>query len=100
MTIRTNKRTLTFESPFVLGDMAEVFPAGDYFVETDEELLEGVSFNAYRRISTQITLRANPKKPGTHRVLTIDPNELDAARERDQKPTDFGPNAEIKMSEI
>jgi hypothetical protein len=50
MTTRTSNKTVTFRRPFVLGGFDEVLPAGAYCVETDEELLEGMSFPAYRRI--------------------------------------------------
>lgn len=84
MTIRTSKTTVTFAGPFELGELGEVLPAGAYEVETDEELLEGVSFPAYRRISTLIHLRASSGNPGHTRALVIDPTELDAALARDQ----------------
>ena len=86
MTVRTSKKTITFERPFVLNGLDEVLPSGAYCVETDEELLEGISFPAYRRISTLIHLHARPGHPGLVRTLTIDPNELDAAVERDRTP--------------
>jgi hypothetical protein len=84
MTIRTIKKTVTFRRPFVLGGFDELLPAGAYSVETDEELLEGISFPAYRRISTLIHLHAKPGHPGLTQTLTIDPNELDAALQRDE----------------
>jgi len=88
MTTRTSKKTVTFRRPFVLGGFDEVLPAGAYSVESDEELLEGLSFPAYRRILTVIHLHARSGHPGLTRALTIDPNELDAALERDQAPKD------------
>jgi hypothetical protein len=88
MTIRTTKKTVSFTRPFVLGGFNEVLPAGVYNVETDEELLEGLSFPAYRRILTVIRLHAKPDRPGITRSLTINPNELDAALTRDQAPTE------------
>ena len=89
MTTRTSKKTVTFRRPFVLGGFDEVLPAGAYHVETDEELLEGISFPAYRRILTLIHLHAKPCHPGRTRTLTIDPNELDAALKRDQAPAEI-----------
>ena len=89
MTIRTSKKTVTFRKPFVLGGFDEVLPAGTYSVETDEELLEGISFPAYRRILTVIHLHAKSDNPGLTRTLTIDPNELDAALKRDQAPAEL-----------
>lgn len=91
MTIRTSKKTITFERPFVLNGFDEALPSGAYCIETDEELLEGISVPAYRRISTLIHLHAQPGHPGLMRTLTIDPNELDAALERDQTPVEVPP---------
>ena len=84
MTTRTIKRTVVFEKSFVLGGFDEVLSAGAYSVETDEELLDGISFPAYRRISTLIRLPTKSGNPAFTRALTIDPNELDAALLRDQ----------------
>ena len=89
MTIRTSKKTVIFRRPFVLGGFDEVLPAGAYSVETDEELLEGISFPAYRRILTLIHLHGKPGHPGLTQTLTIDPNELDAALKRDQAPAEL-----------
>jgi len=83
MTVRTTKKTVTFVKSFKLGDFEEVLPPGTYNVETDEELIEGLSFQAYRRILTLIHLPAKSRNPRLSRTLTIDPNELDAALKRD-----------------
>jgi hypothetical protein len=88
MTTRTSKKTVTFRRPFALGGFDEMLPAGAYSVEMDEELLEGISFAAYRRILTVIHLHSRSGHPGLTRALTIDPNELDAALERDRAPKD------------
>lgn len=88
MTIRTSKKTVTFRRPFVLGGFDEMLPAGAYSVETDEELLEGISFPVYRRTMTLIHLHAKLGHPGLTQTLTIDPNELDAALMRDQAPAE------------
>lgn len=88
MTVRTSKKTVTFRRPFVLGDFDEVLPAGAYSVETDEELLEGISFPAWRRKLALIELQTKSGNPGLARILTIDPNELDAALERDRMPAE------------
>ena len=89
MTIRTSNKTVTFRRPFVLGGFDEVLPAGAYFVETDEELLEGISFSAYRRKLTLMHLPAKSGNPNLTRTLPIDPNELDAALLRDQAPAEM-----------
>jgi len=83
MTVRTTKSNVTFLKPFVLGGFDELLPSGTYQVETDEELLENLSFQAYRRVRVLIHLPAKSGRPGFSRTLTIDPNELDAALKRD-----------------
>lgn len=83
MTLRTTKSTVSFENPFVLGDFKETFPPGTYNVETDEELLEGPSFRAYRRTKILIFLPGEPGHPGSTRTLEIDHEALDEALKRD-----------------
>ena len=61
MTLRTSSKTVSFMRPFSLGGFDEMLPAGAYSVETDEALLEGVSFPAYRRIGTLIHLHAKAR---------------------------------------
>jgi hypothetical protein len=48
MTIRTSSKTVTFAHPFLLKGVDRILAAGDYRVVTDEELIEGLSFPAYR----------------------------------------------------
>lgn len=84
MKTRTSKKVVTFRRPFILGGFDEELPAGAYSVETDEELLEGISFAAYRRVSTLLHLHPKPGRSGLSEILTVDPNELDAAHARDR----------------
>ena len=81
MTVRTSRKSVTFTQPFSLSGIDEVQPAGTYTVETDEELLPGLSFPAYRRIATLIFLRSRGRL--VEEVVNIDPLELQAAQERD-----------------
>ena len=79
MTIRTQRKTVTFARPFAVIGLDDLQPAGTYTVETEEELIDGLSFPAYRRIATSILLPAHPAKPGWSEVAQIDPRELDDA---------------------
>jgi hypothetical protein len=83
MNTRTSRQAVTFTRPFSLSGIDEVQPAGTYTVETDEELLPGLSFPAYRRIATLIFLRSRRGGPVVEEVVNIDPLELQAAQERD-----------------
>ena len=71
MTIRTTSKTITFNRPFCLKGVDRLLPAGDYRVVTDEELIEGLSFPAYHRISTVIFV---PAQSGSAvEMVTIEP---------------------------
>jgi hypothetical protein len=87
MTVRTTTESVTFGHSFTLGEFEEILPPGTYDVDTDEELLEGLSFQAYRRVLTVIRLPTASGDPSLMRALTIDPNDLDAAISRDQETT-------------
>ena len=83
MTVRTSHKTVTFNRPFSLSAIDEVQAAGTYTVQTDEELLPGVSFPAWRRIATVIFLPLRPGAAFVEQMVSIDPLELEAAQERD-----------------
>ena len=56
---------------------------GDYGLVTDEELIEGLSFSAYHRISTVMFV---PAQSGSAiEMVTIDPLDLQAAIDRDAR---------------
>jgi hypothetical protein len=79
MAFRTTRSKATFKAPFSLPEFEREFPAGDYDIETDEELIEGLERTAYLRRATLLYVREGAK---TH-VITIDPSALEAA---DLKP--------------
>ena len=83
MTVRRSHRTVTFTQPFSLSGIDEVQAAGTYTVETAEELPQGLSFPAYRRIATLIFLPLRPGGAFAERVAEIDPLELESAQKRD-----------------
>ncbi|AMN39068.1 hypothetical protein [Rhodoplanes sp. Z2-YC6860] len=84
MTMRTKRNTVTFVRPFSLKDIGRTLPAGAYEVVTDEELIEGLSFPVYRRVSTMIMAPA--PHSSSIEMLIIDPRELQAALNRDAAP--------------
>jgi hypothetical protein len=86
MTTRTNDRIVTFAHPFLLKGVDRELPAGDYRVVTDEELIEGLSFPVYRRVSTVIFVPG--QSTSSVEMVTIDPQELEAAQARDQDRRD------------
>jgi hypothetical protein len=78
---RTTTQTVTFHKPFCLKGVDRLLPPADYRVVTEEELIDGVSFSAYRRVSTVVFV---PAESGCAvEMVTIDPSELQAAQEHD-----------------
>ena len=87
MTERTTHTTVVFEHPFMVGTGEGPFPAGTYLIETEEELIPGLSFQAYRRVRTTIKV---PIERGIHTALqdlVIDPKELQKAHQLDAAST-------------
>jgi hypothetical protein len=83
MTLRTTQKFVTFNRPFWLDEVAERQPAGTYVVQTDEEQIEGLSFLAYRRLATTISLPLNGAPKGSVQIISVDPADLEAALRRD-----------------
>ena len=77
--MRTTKRTVTFKSPFTVNNSAGELPAGTYDIEVDEEEIAGVELTAYRRVGTLLFVQ----QAGSTRSVTIEPQQLDAALQRD-----------------
>jgi hypothetical protein len=81
MTTRTSNKTVTFAHPFLLKGIDRELPAGSYRVVTDEELVEGLSFPVYRRVSTMIFVQA---QASSVEMVSIDSLDLQAAQDRDK----------------
>ncbi len=81
MVERVTSRAVTFVRPFSLNGIDGELAAGSYTIETIEEPIAGLSFVAYRRVSTAIVLSANGGR--SRQVVTIDAQDLAAAEARD-----------------
>jgi hypothetical protein len=82
--MRTIKSTVTFNHAFDLPSLKEQ-AAGTYALETDEEQIEGLSFLAYRRVATLLHLPAIAPGQAPQQVIAVDPEDLRAALERDER---------------
>jgi len=80
---RTSNSIVKFARPFVIDGFEQELPAGDYVVENEEELIEGLSFPAYRRVSTTLHVEKIPGRPGQKESWQIVPEALEAALARD-----------------
>lgn len=79
MTMRTTSKTVTFRRPFVLDGFPALLPAGDYVVDTDEEELDSILLQGWRRVSTMMRVRVD----GAVEARPVDPEALHEALMRD-----------------
>jgi hypothetical protein len=80
--MRTTRKNVKFNHPFLIEGVGRVLPAGVYEVVTDEEFIEGLSFPVYRRLATMILAPTNSSTRSIE-MLTIDPHDLATAIKRD-----------------
>jgi len=83
MATRSLSELVTFSHPFELKGVDRLLPPGDYRVVTDQELIEELSFPVYRRVATMIFVPGPTRHASSVEMVTIDPYELQAAKERD-----------------
>lgn len=79
MTRRLTTSTITFKHPFAIEGLDGWQPAGSYLVDTEEELLEALSFPAWHRIHTSIRLQQGPGGSMMQQEVTVDPAVIEAA---------------------
>lgn len=92
MNVRTSRSTVSFRHPFVLSRAGTPLPAGDYEVVIEEELLQGLSFEAYRRTATFVVVRAGAS--GRTEMHPVTDQDLQRAIDHDRThPTAAGPAA-------
>jgi hypothetical protein len=92
VTARTVESTVRFAHPFIIEGVDRELPAGAYRIVTEEEPIEGLSFLAYRRLSTSIVLQLYLERPISARadrfasveVVRITPADLARAQRRDE----------------
>ncbi len=83
MNMRSTRTTMTFSNPFTLLGYPGELPAGDYEVLVEEELLQGLSFEAYRRTATYMTVRGKGAHAGRSELRLTTERDLKEALRRD-----------------
>ena len=82
MITRTHRTTSSFTRAFRLRGVDHVLSPGTYEVVTEEELIEGLSFPVYRRVSTIMLVPG--ESACTLEMVAIDPTDLAAAQDLDR----------------
>jgi hypothetical protein len=98
MNMRSTRSTVTFLKPFTLPGYSDVLPAGDYEVLVEENLLYGLSFEAYRRTATYLTVRGRGAHAGRSEMRAITERDLKEALSRDQSATEKNNHSDAALS--
>ena len=84
MSTRSSRSKVKFSQSFVLSGYSDEFPAGDYEVVVEEELLQGLGFEAYRRTATFLTVHGTGGRVGRTEMRPIIESDLESALSRDR----------------
>lgn len=87
---RTTTTTMAFAKPFLIGDEGETCPAGTYKVEIDEELMQGLSFPAYRRVGAVMQQITEPAQLPMPMIFIQDLRQFDLILAAGEVVADFG----------
>jgi hypothetical protein len=98
MNMRSTRSTVTFSNPFTLSGYPGDLPAGDYEVLVEEELLQGLSFEAYRRTATYLTVRGRGSHAGRSELRAISDSDLKEALSRDAALSQTNNHSEAALS--
>ncbi len=98
MNMRSTRSTVTFSNPFTLPGYPGDLPAGDYEVLVEEELLQGLSFEAYRRTATYLTVRGKGSHAGRTELRAISESDLKEALSRDAATSETYNKSEAALS--
>ena len=83
MNTRSTRTVMTFPDAFALPGCTEKLPAGQYVVVVEEELLQWLSFEAYRRTATFLEVHGRGGKSGRTELRPIAESDLEKALKPD-----------------
>jgi hypothetical protein len=83
MTTRSRRETVHFKHPFRIKGIDRLMPPGAYEVVTDEEMIEGLSFQSFRRVATMIMVPGIA--PSSTEMISIGSVDLSDAQRNDAR---------------
>ncbi|MCJ7873454.1 hypothetical protein [Phaeobacter sp. J2-8] len=98
MNMRSTRSMVTFSNPFTLPGYPGELPAGDYEVLVEEELLQGLSFEAYRRTATYMTVRGKGAHAGRSELRLTTESDLKEALRWDADIFETNKHSEAALS--
>jgi hypothetical protein len=91
MTTQTTRSIALFQAAFTLCGIDGELPAGSYRIETEDEVIESLSFVAFHRLETTIEIPAIGSASLKRQIVSIDPLDLAVAQERDSARSQAAP---------
>ena len=91
---------VTFSNAFTVGDSPEEFLSGTYEVVVEEELLQSLSFEVYRRTATHLIVRGGGNHAGRIEMRKITPEDLEHAIARDRILSETIQHSEAALSPL
>ncbi|MEH2529767.1 hypothetical protein V1277_003858 [Bradyrhizobium sp. AZCC 1588] len=83
MTTRSRREMVHFKCPFHLKGVGRPLPPGAYEVITDEEMIEGLSFQSFRRVATMIMVPGAAPHQASTEMISISSVDLSDAQRDD-----------------
>lgn len=96
--MRSSRKVMTFPQPFTLSGYADELPSGEYEVVVEEELLHGLSFEAYRKTATYVIVPRKGANVGRTEMRQITDRELGKALPHGRALTENVNDSEAALS--
>jgi len=100
MLTRSNRSSVTFNRAFTLGDRPHAFQAGTYEIIVEEELLQGLSFEAYRHTATYLMIRGHGNHAGQSTMHMTTKEDLEHAMVCDRAPPRTTKHSDAALSPL
>lgn len=100
MLTRSTRSMVTFSNDFTIGDSQRELPAGTYEIVVEEELLQGLSFEAYRRTGTYLMVRGRGSHAGQTTMHMTTQEDLEHAMACDRALSETTNDSEAALSPL
>lgn len=84
MSVQVKSKFYLFRNPFCVSRRARCFPAGNYCVETYEQIVQGDQFLIYQPVLTLLHMNAATEAGEFGGMIPVDPEELELVFMMDQ----------------